>query len=194
VGAFFLPYLADDDPGRRFFHMGFWTIAGGRERLCRVTSPPEIEGSGRSTVHPTFDDTSALTEKLNILPCGWTLLSNAAPTVNIDPAGEGFVDRIQARPDAIHVKLRYWGDEEEGGQTTAVIVVPQSDFDEIFDLFKLLLLNPGMSYRIQLEFTGLRSEDAELDYPTAAEFLAGKPYFSTDGEFEKAARFIFYAS
>lgn len=174
--------------------MGNWTIAGSRERLCLVTAPAEIEGSGRTTARPTLDNAVTLVEKLNSLPCGWTLLSNAAPRRKIDPAGEGFIDRIQARPDATHVKLRYWGDGEEGGQTTAVIVVPQSEFDDTFDLFKLLLLNPGMSYRIQLEFTGLRSEDAELPYPSESEFLAGKPYFSSDDEFEKAARFIFYSS
>ena len=58
----------------------------------------------------------------------------------------------------------------------------------------MLLVNPGMSYRVQLEFAGLRPEDAALDCPTESEFLVGKPYFASDSEFEKAAKFVFYAA
>ena len=174
--------------------MGSWTISGSRERLCLATSPLEIEASGRSSINPTFDNSVGLVEKLNSLPCGWTLLSNDAPTIKIDPAREGFIDRIHARPDATHVKLRHWGNEGDGGQTTAVIVAPRSEFVEIFELFKLLLTMPLMSYRIQLAFTGLRSQDSELPYPSESEFLSGKPYFSSDEETARAARFLFYSS
>ena len=167
-----------------------WFITGNADQIIighNNSGASSVWGGGSHEPKPVLD-TYAHSDLsyLKAAECSWSILPSDASDIDIDLNGEGLLPLVRQAPTNVHVAIRFLDNSPLVGFT---IVLPVARFFETRELLRTVLISEQLGFSITVDFPGFPAEHATISIPTAREFLAGKPYFSSGVSFAIGRRF-----